>query len=271
MNSIVNLSDLLKNTHKQTIQCPTHAQQVEQVILGRSYGCPACNAEKIVNTANDELLAQQKTALLHSGIPPELFNKRLGNLKPVEQKHGALINRLVSYCQDIKTANTAKGAKNIILLGDTGTGKTTMAGLVAKGVLSMAYALNEHSEIKHNDRLAVKFVTGASIKADITFSWTNEATRHEQEIVRELCQVPVLVIDEVGVGDGFSRIQDIYSVIIDGRHKNKLPTIITSNLDRVQLKQHMGERVEDRLFSDAIYANCAWTSFRKLNQDLETF
>ena len=77
------------------------------------------------------------------------------------------------------------------------------------------------------------------------------------------------MIDEIGVSDWVNSGHDVWSSIFDMRYREKLPTIITTNLDKQQLQDHIGDRAYDRLMERCVWANCVWASYRQFCSDVE--
>lgn len=85
----------------------------------------------------------------------------------------------------------------------------------------------------------------------------------EATLLNELCQVDLLVLDEVGVQRETTNEFVVLNQIIDRRLSDMKPVGILTNLKVQELSQLLGERVIDRLRMDGgIWVNFNWESHR---------
>lgn len=117
----------------------------------------------------------------------------------------------------------------LVLLGGTGTGKTTAAAWVLGEVLKQ----RESGEARTASRLA-------------RMSGFDEGARE----LERLSNVSLLVVDDIGAEAQTAWGQGLLSELLDNRHQGYRKTILTSNLGAEQFKARVGERMVDRIRED---------------------
>lgn len=127
----------------------------------------------------------------------------------------------------------------LILIGSAGTGKTHLAASITNFVIA-EYAV------------AAKFGSFIDILSDIKKSFTTD-----DDIVRKLKGIPLLVIDDLGKERSSEWSESILYDVINGRYEDYMPTIITTNLNPQQIEARCGEAIVSRLFEmcDAVPMN----------------
>ena len=170
--------------------------------------CPRCESE-LQETVEKKRLHDQ-------GVPMILLHATLDNW---ETDHAGVEHRETVR----KFSKERKGV--LILLGDFGTGKSHLA------VGAMRSFSNAHY-VKQNDLLR---------KLRQTYR------DHDVSDPVEDCQrCGLLVLDDMGLSGGGRDELPMIHAILDHRHDEQKPTIITSNLELVDLQAHIGGRMADR-------------------------
>lgn len=122
-------------------------------------------------------------------------------------------------------------ADSLLLAGPTGTGKTWQAYGAIRLLLSQGV------------RLRWRDTTSADLHALLRPRAGFDGEREFQELMR----VPLLLVDDFGVGKSSEFTEEVTWRLVDHRYKQKLPTIWTTNLATGQLRETVGERVASRL------------------------
>lgn len=128
--------------------------------------------------------------------------------------------------------------RSVLFFGKSGTGKTMLASIIVREIAS-----------KIGPR---KVWYGTLLKAvrEIRATFGGRSGSSEQDVIDRLAGVDLLVLEEVGVQIGSPYEQATVFEVLDQRWSNKLPTIITSNLDENGIEQNLGFRIMRR-FRDA--------------------
>ena len=166
-------------------------------------------------------------------------------------RQARLLENLQGYAQTIN-----RQSPNILITGGTGTGKTLLCN--ALGVQTFA-----------NYRAGVTpcyLEKTASITRRVKETW-NRPDKSEQDILRYLASVQLLILDDLGDGDsvgGDNGANDRarFGQLINDRYE-KRPTIITTNLTIDNVAKFVGDRAWDRFSQNFVLIECNWGSFRQ--------
>lgn len=113
-----------------------------------------------------------------------------------------------------------------------GSGKTRMAASIANDIIR-----------KYN--IPVKFATTAELLDRIKQTWDKQSSITEAQLLKDIIEVPVLVIDDIGVEGNAGWIQQRFYHILNSRMVNKKVTLFTSNARITELFADV--RVKDRI------------------------
>lgn len=252
------------------INCDIHGKQyftAPKALAALAYHCPKCVEE--TREAKIKKSAQKfiQDYINESGLPQNSIGKRFTDLDcNRSQKQARIVERLIQYIKEMVEAGTADGAKNIMLTGNMGTGKTLYASIVLQNIARRSLDLNIDSEdIRRKNRLNFVFMSEQILIQSITASWNDKAVEKQHKLVDRLCNVPILCLDDVGtVTTTQTHLLDAYAIIFDERYKRNLPTIITSNMTHDGLRLAIGSRAADRYLENGrvIVANFDWQGYR---------
>jgi DNA replication protein DnaC len=192
--------------------CPKHGLQ-------RALHCGPCASERKVAGPEErrEWEAVQKMASCD-----ELFPRRYRDAEPDHPDVSAWVHEAVTHLAE---------ARSLLLLGATGVGKTHLA----YGAL----------------RAAVLGCRGASW-ASTTFADFAAALRPQPKKDTEIEMqryraVDLLLLDDLAAAKNSEWVEEITYRLINGRYEDMRPTIFTTNLALVDLKEAIGDRVASRL------------------------
>lgn len=172
--------------------------------------CPRCVAIQAAE--------REASRLQRMGVPRNLCGATFENWNPTgEHAEG---NRAKAR----QFADVRRGF--LLLLGDLGTGKTHLAVAILRGFKSGLFI--KQSELLR--RLRATYRDKAAV-----------------DPVDEAQDAACLVLDEVGLSPGGRDELPMLHDILDHRHGNQKPTIITGNVAFDELSQIIGERMADRL------------------------
>lgn len=256
------------NTVSVTTGCTIHGKQrwqvTQAVANAGNVQCQKCQWEHDAQQAKLEELKSDMLASLD--IPSEHINAdfsqwALGGDDQTRARIAKIINFAKHYA-----ANYRKGHANILLTGNTGTGKTKLACLIANEIVRQRYYA----------QMTVAFKSSAQIQQEAKATWGYASTDTDAAYLERLSRSTVLVIDDVGIGDtGYSdkssdKDRERLSVVLNRRYELRLPTIITTNMTDKEFYDHMGHRASDRLRQNIVQIPCVWPSYRVLTGRVRT-
>lgn len=205
---------------------------VKKSDLTPEYDCKLCNDTGF--TKNGEKcscynLALKKITFDALGIEnpslPSFENSKY------EDKNGLkkIYDKIKVYCEKF----TPSTAKNIVISGDVGTGKSFLAGAIVTQVEKAGY-----NPI---------FITAQNLN-NVFLKYHTAPIDEKSFYSSLLCDCDLLVIDDLGCEPPFKNVTNEYLLmVLCERTAKSLPTIITTNLSQNQLLDRYGDRVLSRL------------------------
>ena len=183
--------------------------------------------EREVKEQLEELERKREKLLSHyrsdaSGVPERYMNESLDTYKPWNNEAGEALGKVRAFAH-------SNGGRTLILCGTNGTGKTHLGcGIILERggmyipILRLVY------------------------EVDSTMSYKARETKIQ--LLNRLCRCPMLVLDEIGRMKVREDVQkELAGYIIGERYADGLPTVLISNLTKLDLLKWLGEAVVDRL------------------------
>ena len=214
--------------------------------------CPSCEAEAIAAEAERKREAQAiarqrqiEEAMQDACIPRRFIGRTLETFDAPtdEMRHARTV--ATDYANNFK--QHLEDGTGLIFGGLPGTGKSHLAIGILQAILPEYVGL---------------YVTCAGVIRAVRSTWGGKSDRTESEIMRTLTDVPLLVLDEVGVQMGTDNEQNIIFGVLDARYRDMRPTIILTNQNTDGLTKYLGERSYDRLRETSKWVQFNWKSYR---------
>lgn len=139
-----------------------------------------------------------------------------------------------------------RDGKGLLLYGDTGTGKSCFSAMIANAVLDKGYR--------------ARMINFEQIEKEL---WDAE---QKAVYTRELLGFDLLVLDDLGVERKNDYMQGIVYNVIDGRVRQGLPVVVTTNLttDEFSKADEMAyKRIYERIMHKCTPVNVAGVNYRR--------
>ena len=205
--------------------------------------CPSCQAKIAAENAKKEEVARQAKIMAKRkgwretcGIPLK-FRERDFSTFEVDKQPTAY-KQTSAYAEGYPFLNP-RGYKSLVLMGGNGTGKTHLVCSIIHRVLDRW----QGEEIAKPVYFTTEPDLFRAVQATFNYSYEERGMREtEEDIHNRLSRVPLLVIDDIGKEERQDKrfVQRYLFGVIDGRYKNELPTIFTTNLTPEELEVHLG-------------------------------
>ena len=176
-------------------------------------------------------LSRARSSGINSVIPPR-FRGVSFDRPPVTEIDSVVVNSVRDWTDSVEE-NLAEG-HGLWLMGNTGTGKTTLAMLVSKEVLRRGHTVAIYSLPKLLARIRATFDAGLGEESYADF-------------FERLCEVDLLHVDDLGAEKQTEWVLEQLYALINERYERRSPIVVTTNLSQEQLEQQIGERTVSRL------------------------
>ena len=123
--------------------------------------------------------------------------------------------------------------RGLWLFGSVGTGKTTLAMLVSKAALAAGRSVAIYSLPR--------------LLAEIRTTFDDDSDRTYTSLLDRLAEVDLLHVDDVGAEKTSPWVLEQLYAIVNARYEEERSMIITTNLERDDLAEQIGERTVSRL------------------------
>ena len=165
------------------------------------------------------------------GLTVKSFNINIYTTEKAREVANKAKNTVAGY---IKKYEEMQGLGKGLFLYSTkrGSGKTRLA-VSAGNALIKTYGTR------------VRFITTIDLLDQIKATYSDDTKYTEIQLMNELCEIDVLILDDIGTEKSTPWVTEKFFKILDTRMTHKKTTIITSNLN-IENLQH-DERIKSRL------------------------
>ena len=135
-----------------------------------------------------------------------------------------------------------KRGRGLFLHGTTGTGKTTALISIFKHWLKTHFGWGTSRSPSFSDW---KFINFPMWIIELQSAYRRDVS--PSELIKELCEKPFLIIDDIGAEKMTDFVRQTTYALINEREMEMRPTFITSNFALQRLNEHIDERVASRI------------------------
>ena len=193
--------------------------------LSPKYSCDKCADTGYVDNTVCECLKREmrKQIVAESNVTNSAYT--FANSTETDKRSLVVYEKAKKICHD--------GKKNILLLGNTGTGKTYLLTACANECIDLGKS--------------VLFVTAYALNATLLDAHLSD-TATNRALIDSLVDVDVLAIDDLGTEIVYKNVTaEYFFTVINERIARKKQTFISSNLSIAELRNRYDERMFSRL------------------------
>lgn len=216
--------------------------------------CPDCEEARIARERQEENerraaaeIARIDAMVEEASIPPRFIGRSFENFKTADAAQEAALKICRAFAENFD--QNLKRGSGLILSGLPGTGKSHLAAAILQAIMP-AYC--------------GRYTTCMGVIRNVRNTWRRDSEMSETEVLRIYRELPLLVIDEIGVQYGTDGEQTILFDLLDSRYRDMQPTILLTNQDKTGFKSYIGDRSFDRLTETSRWVSFDWPSYRPI-------
>lgn len=244
---------------KRDAVCAQHGEYVAVVVVrngeSNESSCPTCREERDRAARLAAMEAERKAAAIRrvesmldqAAIPLRFADKGFDTYRVESEPQRRAVEKARQYADQLP--QRLRDGGGLILTGGKGTGKTHLAIAIGSD------AIERHG-------CSFLFLTVSRLVGAIKETFGGKSGRSERDVYRELVDVDLLALDEVGVQNGTDFERDVLFEVINRRYENMKPTILLSNLPPAEIEAAIGERSMDRMRDGGTAIAFTWDSYR---------
>lgn len=151
-----------------------------------------------------------------------------------EITHFEIAVKALEKCRSfVKDYLSGKNPRGLYIFGSVGSGKTHLACSIANELIKAG--------------TEVLFVVVPDYLEEIKQSWGQSNEFNEKEILDMAREVAVLIMDDLGAHSYSDWTKSKIYAVLNHRINNNLPTIVTSNLEYMEIGSYLDYRISSRI------------------------
>ena len=179
-----------------------------------------------------------------AGILEENMDAFTSLITPRNEKQRLLLNALERIEKTLKSKDREEkkeGVRALLVCGSEGRGKSwIISGLINK------YLYNKYAATENTDGMAM-YLTHYELDLRDKSCMNPKASKTQVEQYNDFCDVPLLVIDEIGRGSWSDYTAQNIENIISRRYSNLRPTILITNKTKAEIAKMFDRSILDRI------------------------
>jgi DNA replication protein DnaC len=176
-------------------------------------------------------VAKARARGVEAVIPPKYRGVSFDR-PPVTDLSPAAVEAIRTYVGEL--AENLRAGRGIWLMGDVGTGKTTLAMLVSRMALEAGHTVAIYSLPRLLSRIRRTYDAEAGEQSYLEF-------------FERLTSVDLLHLDDLGAEKSSDWVLEQLYAIVNDRYETQRSIVVTTNLQEPELREQIGERTVSRL------------------------
>lgn len=206
------------------------------LVVRDEHTAQVCHCTGKIKTDNLAKLSHMTGALRKKSFPTfslEYYSRT--RIDPMtDQSHLEMATRALEACKSfVRDLLAGKNPRGLYIHGRVGSGKTHLACSIANELVKRG--------------VEVLFVVVPDYLEEIKHSWDQGNEYNEKEILDRAREVAVLVMDDLGAHSYSDWTKSKIYSILNHRINNNLPTVITSNLEYLEVGEYLDYRISSRI------------------------
>ena len=195
--------------------------------------------------ADENRVTRLNKIMGRSGISPLHQECTFDNYQAINTEQQKALHKAKKYAEEF-----GQSFGGFIFSGNPGTGKNHLASAIGNHIIQ--------------NGKSILIATLPDLMMKVRDTYQKDAKTTESKLIDDLCEVDLLVLDDVGVQRENKNEELIIFQVVDRRLANKKPVGVLTNLKFDELGRVLGERVIDRLrMGSPTVINFTWGSYRK--------
>lgn len=248
--------DLIVDVGRKQVNCDKHGPFFT---IGRKLPkretwstCPACRDDAYKAEIEESRLSRlaqieiaHQSRLERAAIPARFMTRTLDNFKAETPNQIKALKISKDFAQGWK--ETQRKGDWLVFSGKPGTGKSHLAIAILQAIMPGQVG---------------RYMTCMELIQTIRATWRKDSEDSENELLDAMTNIPLLVLDEIGVQYGTESEQHHLFDVLDRRYREMRPTILLTNQNKEGFRQFVGDRVYDRMTEVARWVPFDWDSHR---------
>lgn len=215
--------------------------------LEPGYTCTGCHDTGYINGEKCHCFRQMEITLLYeqSNIQQMIAKENFSTLS-YQYYEGEDLTRFQNAVNVSK--NFVSGFKseyhNLLFYGSVGTGKSFLSGCIAKELLSQGYSV-------------IYFSANSLFESLAQYTYDTKLKEALYNFYKDLYNCDLVIIDDLGTEVTNAFVTSQLFSLLNERHLRQKSTIISTNLNLVEVKERYSERIFSRISSN--YSICKLT------------
>lgn len=208
-------------------------------------GCDCELIEAAKKAAKEKEQRKINGAFNQSLVNPSIKDATVNNYIPNNESQKLAKQTAIEYVQDFSTRDGE--ARSILFRGSYGTGKSHLAFAITKALKSRGYT--------------VAFMQVPDLMDRIKSTYNNKSTETFEDMKRDLINLDLLVLDDIGVSNSDHDLAKLYGIINNRQNKNN---IFTTNFKDSELNQNIDwHRINSRMKKGSRKLNIVGDDYRE--------
>lgn len=195
--------------------------------------CPCTRNDRIKNLVRSSHMTENLRLKDFQNFSLKYYSKTSKDPLLKISHHEIAVKSLETCKAFVKDCLNRESPRGLYISGPVGSGKTHLSCSIANELIKGG--------------IEVLFVVVPDYLDEIKHSWDQGSSYNEKEILDKAREVEVLIMDDLGAHSYSEWTKGKIYTILNHRTNERLPTVITSNLEYDQIEKYLDYRINSRI------------------------